>query len=85
VQTLIDNGLWEEPEAQPGDEMEAEYSRQMAGRFEKQEYSKKDNRLKKIWWEGKNDHARDLANMQIFFATAAKILADNIETLEETK
>jgi hypothetical protein len=89
VQELIDRGLWEEPIAKPGDEMDAEYSRQMSQRIERHEYDRKTNIEKSYWWEGKGDHARDLANMQILFATMYKtregfrILPDGVSEEKE--
>jgi hypothetical protein len=76
VQDLIEAGRWEEPISGEDPEMEKEYNAQMASRMRKTEYNKKTNELKTFWWEGKNDHARDLANMSTLGAILKDLLPD---------
>jgi len=75
VQSLIETGVWEEP--QTGDpETEREYAEQMGSRIRVVDYNKKSGQARVFWKESKNDHARDLANMQCTFAILADILPD---------
>lgn len=75
VQQLIDSGAWEEPVT--GDaELEQEYSAQMAARVKLKEYVSKTNEVRVFWKEGRNDHARDLANQQVLGAILADLLPD---------
>ena len=76
VQELIDAGVWEEPEKSVDKEMEKEYNAQMASRFRRTVFSKKTNEVQVYWYEGKNDHARDLANQQVLGAMQDDILSD---------
>jgi hypothetical protein len=82
VQNQISNGLWEEPSGLDG-EMEQQYVEQMAGRIRKETYDPKTGKTKIWWWESKNDHARDLANMQVLGATLSDILPDTLDSMGE--
>lgn len=79
VQMLLDAGDWEEPEATPGDEIEAEYAAQMQSRSKRTEFNRKTNAIEVFWREGKNDHARDLANMQVLAAVLNSLLPDPVQ------
>lgn len=83
VQELLDGGAWEEP-AGIEDEKEKEYNRQMAGRALRRKYDKKTNVLQEFWWEGRNDHMRDLANQQVLVATLCDILPDTLDSIEQS-
>lgn len=84
VQELIDSGAWEEPTQ--NDEMEQEYSAQMSSRFKVTDYDKRTGMAKIYWKESKNDHARDLANLQVCFAIIEKNLPDPVtEKLTKTE
>jgi len=76
VQELIDHGHWEEPITGEDPEMEKEYSAQMSARVKKTEYSARTGESKVFWKEAKNDHARDLANMQVMGAIVCGLLPD---------
>ena len=77
VQGLIESGLWEEP-AGSDNENEREYVRQMGGRMKKVKLDRATGALKEFWWESQDDHARDLANGQVLWATLARILPDEL-------
>lgn len=79
VQRLIAHGQWEEPMALDDAEMEKEYNAQMAARVRKTEYVLRTGETKVFWKESKNDHARDLANMQCLYAILADLLPDPAE------
>lgn len=75
VQELIDSGAWEEPVT--GDaELEAEYNAQMSSRVKRTEFDRKTNETRVYWREGKNDHARDLANHQVLGAILSDLVPD---------
>lgn len=75
VQSLLDSGRWEEPmTGEP--EMETEYALQMAARVKRTEWNAKTGEAKIYWRETKNDHARDLANMQVLGAMLAEKIPD---------
>ncbi len=76
VKELIDNNLWEEPITGEDPEMEKEYQGQMGSRVKKTEYSSKTGEVKVFWKEAKNDHACDLANMQVMGAIICGYLPD---------
>jgi hypothetical protein len=76
VQELIDNGRWEEPMDSADPEMEKEYSQQMAARVKKTDFDKRTGETRVYWKESKNDHARDLANMQVLGAILRDLLPD---------
>ena len=57
----------------------------MAGRIRKEDYNTKTGQTKIYWWESKNDHARDLANMQVLAATLSDILPDTLDSISEAK
>ena len=76
VQELIDHGHWEEPLATADPEMEKEYNVQMAARVKKTEFVLKTGETRVFWKESKNDHARDLANMQVLYAILEDWLPD---------
>lgn len=78
VQSLIDSGRWEEPITGER-ELEEEYAAQMASRVKRVEYSAKTGEARIYWKEGKNDHARDLANMQALGAILDDRLPDPAE------
>ena len=93
VQALIESGVWEEPQTEDS-EIEKEYSEQMGSRIRVVDYNKRTGQARVFWKESKNDHARDLANMQCCFAILADVLPDpaaeqmsksEIETIGETK
>ena len=84
VQELIDSGAWEEPNLST--EMEEEYSAQMSSRVKVTDYDKRTGQAKIYWKESKNDHARDLANLQVVFAVIEKLLPDPVtEKLTKTE
>jgi len=88
VQSLIDSQRWEEPVADPGDAMESEYNAQMASRVRKSEYNARTGETKVFWRESKNDHARDLANIQCLAGILLKLMPDpalEMKTETETK
>lgn len=84
VQWLMDNGLWEEPKSEDT-EMEREYSRQMAGRVIVFARNKKTNAREDYVREGKNDHARDLANQSTLCAELNDCLPGSLEALDNPK
>ena len=75
VQRLIDTGAWEEPPSD-GSEMDKEYNAQMAQRVKVTEYNKKTNEARVYFKEGKNDHARDIANSQALMALLSDLIPD---------
>jgi len=75
VQELIDSGAWEEP-ITGDEELEKEYNAQMASRVKRTEFDKKTNETRVYWREGRNDHARDLANHQVLGAILANLVPD---------
>lgn len=78
VQSLIDAGRWEEPLT--GDpEMEEEYSQQMAARVRRVEYNQKTGEARVYWHETKNDHGRDLGNMNTLGAILEDLIPDPAE------
>jgi hypothetical protein len=81
VQGLIDSGFWEEP-ATGDPKVEEEYTKQMAGRMRRVEHNKTTGKARVFWFETKNDHARDLANMQVLAATLSDILPDTLDGME---
>ena len=77
VQELIDSGRWEEPMDTATDpEMEKEYAQQMAARVRKTDYVARTGETRVFWKESKNDHARDLANMQVLGAILSDLVPD---------
>jgi len=76
VQRLIDQGVWMEPQNSEDPEMEKEYAAQMGSRIKQSEYNPKTGQTKVWWKESKNDHARDLANMQTLGAILRDCLPD---------
>ena len=76
VQELIDNGHWEEPLNTSDPEMEKEYSQQMAARVRKTDYVDRTGETRVFWKESKNDHARDLANMNTLGAMLDDLVPD---------
>ena len=75
VQELIDALLWEEP-ITGDEETEKEYNAQMSSRVKRTEFDKKTNETRVYWKEGRNDHARDLANHQVLGAILADLVPD---------
>lgn len=75
VQSLIDSGAWEEP-ATGDEELEKEYAAQMASRVKRTEFNPKTNEIQVYWREGRNDHARDLANQQVLGAILTDLVPD---------
>ena len=78
VQELIESGAWEEPLNGLDAEMEKEYNAQMAARIRKTSTSPKTGEISVYWYEAKNDHARDLANMNTLGAILAELLPDPV-------
>ena len=76
VQELIDNGRWEEPMNAADPELEKEYAQQMAARVKKTDYVARTGETRVYWKESKNDHARDLANMNTLGAILADLVPD---------
>jgi hypothetical protein len=76
VQELIDHGHWEEPLNSDDPEMEKEYALQMSSRVKKTDFNAKTGKTKIFWKESKNDHARDLANMQVLGAVLKDLIPD---------
>lgn len=86
VQRLIDSGDWMEPQNFDDPEMEKEYAAQMGSRIKQSHYDPKKGKTKVWWKEGKNDHARDLANMQVLGAIMEDCLPDPaMERLSESE
>jgi hypothetical protein len=77
VQRMIERGTWEEPQTEETD-IEKEYAEQMSSRIRVVEHNRKTGHAKVFWRETKNDHARDLANMQCAMAVAGRVIADPI-------
>ena len=82
LQRQMDRGLWIEPPAVPGDEMEAEYATQMRGQWRKMVRDRRTGKQTWEWLDNGNDHARDCACMQVLGATLMRILPD-METEEK--
>jgi hypothetical protein len=82
VQYLIDNGLWEEPPCDDS-EMEKEYNRQMAQRVRVHARNKKTNAREDYFKEGKDDHAKDLANQSTLMATLKECLPVELDDLDK--
>lgn len=78
VQELIESGVWEEPPFDGADEMEKEYNAQMSARVKKTEFDSKTGETRVYWKETQNDHARDLANMQVLGAILMDLLPDPV-------
>ena len=57
-------------------EMEKEYAQQMAARVRKTDYVARTGETRVFWKESKNDHARDLANMQVLGAILSDLVPD---------
>jgi hypothetical protein len=76
---LLDRGRLIEPQADPEQADEKEYTTQMRGQWRKPVMNKTTMRKTWIWVDNGNDHARDCWCMQIVFATIQKLLPD-IET-----
>ena len=57
-------------------EMEKEYSQQMAARVRKTDYVARTGQIRVFWKESKNDHARDLANMNVLGAILSELVPD---------
>lgn len=75
VQEMIDRGFWKEP-ITGDEEIEKEYNAQMGSRVKRTEFDRKTNQTRVYWREGKNDHARDLANQQALGAIMARLIPD---------
>jgi hypothetical protein len=85
VQQLIDNGRWIEPVSGDSD-MEKEYASQMSSRVKVRDFNAKTGKTKVFFRESKNDHARDLANMQVLAAILREVLPDPaMERLSESE
>lgn len=78
VQELIESGLWEEPLNDLDPEMEKEYNAQMGARIRKTSTNPKTGEISVFWYENKNDHARDLANMNTLGAILTDCVADPV-------
>ena len=85
VQEMIDNGRWEEPLANPeirnpksdeDEELEKEYALQMGARVKKTDFVARTGETRVYWKESKNDHARDLANMNTLGAILEDLVPD---------
>lgn len=76
VQEMIDNGSWEEPLNSTEPEMESEYAQQMAARVRKTDYVARTGETRVFWKESRNDHARDLANMNTLGAILSDLVPD---------
>jgi hypothetical protein len=48
----------------------------MAARVKRTEYVAKTNEMRTYWFEGKNDHARDIANTQALGAVLRELIPD---------
>ncbi len=75
VQRLHDAGRWIQSTA-ASPEMQREYSEQFGARVRMREFDPKTGKTKVWWKEAKNDHGRDLANMQAFGAVMCDLLPD---------
>lgn len=76
VDELVSSGRWKQQMNPADPEMAKEYSAQMAGRIRKTEHNAKTGETKVFYFETKNDHARDLANMGTLFAILNDFLPD---------
>lgn len=76
VQRLIDQGVWKEQLESEDVEMAAEYAAQMASRVVKRDRNEKTGEVKVYFKEGKNDHARDLANQAALKAVLRDLVPD---------
>jgi hypothetical protein len=86
VKRLVESGAWLEPQTCEDPEMEKEYAAQMASRIKKSEYNPKSGQTKVWFKEGKNDHACDLANMQVLGAVMENCVPDPaMERLSESE
>lgn len=74
TQEMIDSGTWKEPVSGESAEMEAVYNDQMAARVKVVDPIRKTT----SWHEGRDDHARDLANMQCLGAIVMNLLPDPV-------
>jgi hypothetical protein len=75
VQRLYENGRWIQPQS-GNPEMQKEYSEQFGSRVRMREFDQKTGKTKVWWKESKNDHGRDLANMQAFGAVVEDLMPD---------
>lgn len=84
LQGLIDKTIWEEPVSAEDDRMEAEYRRQMSSEYKKKRISKVTGREEWVWFQARKDnHAWDLAKMQVLFAVLGDLLPDPFAIAEE--
>jgi len=80
VQSMIDLGLWVEPECNEDAEMEREYRAQMGGEFKKPKVNRFSGRREMLWvCPSGNNHAFDCAAMQVLCAMSAGLLPAGIE------
>lgn len=79
VQELIDSGRWEEPVTSGDKAMDSEYANQMAARVRMVERAGKTGEQRVYWRESKNDHARDLANLQVLCALKLRLIRDSAD------
>jgi len=87
IQGLIDSGLWQEPEASQDDEVEKSYNLQMTAEIKTVEKDSK-GRRRRVWKQIREDnHAWDLAKMQVLFAMQSGLLpaGEDDSTNDETK
>jgi hypothetical protein len=75
VQRLHDSGLWIQPTT-VSPEMQKEYSEQFGARVRIRDFDPKTGKTRVWWKEGKNDHGRDLANMQALGAVVSDLVPD---------
>jgi hypothetical protein len=76
LERLMAQAVWDEPATSEDAELEKEYAAQMSARVRKTEYNAKTGESRVYYWEGKNDHASDCANMQVLYAILEELLPD---------
>lgn len=75
VQRLHDAGRWIQSSLLPAD-MQREYQEQFGARVRMREFDAKTGKTKVWWKEAKNDHGRDLANMQALGGVLTTLVPD---------
>lgn len=89
IEGLINAGLWQEPDGDTGSETETAYNLQMTAEIKTVEKDSK-GRRRRVWKQIREDnHAWDLAKMQVLFAMHAGLLPagedDSANNNDETK
>src|SRR5262249_17911442 len=85
VQRLHDHGRWVQSTSS-NPEMQQEYSEQFSARVRMREFDTKTGKTRVWWKESKNDHGRDLGNMQACGGVLTDLIPDPAtERLSETE